>query len=192
MDGQRGQGEGHEHLEGAALERPFLDPVDLEDRQKQCQVKEVAHEQAQAAPARFRLAWIKPVSVREPGLSVSVSAREDTAGAAPVWVVVATELRVSVPMGPPPSPGSSDPRVVARDCHDPAAWPATAPANGQPYAFPEPIAAGQPVHSFKSFSRQRAGLDGSSDQDGRTPDVGMLDVARQSSESAGAGSSVNR
>ena len=56
---QHGQGERYEHLEGAALERPFLDPVDLEDRQQECQVDEVAQERPETATAGFWLARIE-------------------------------------------------------------------------------------------------------------------------------------
>ena len=44
VQGQRQQSQGHQHLERAALERPFLDPVDLEDRQEQGQECKVAQE----------------------------------------------------------------------------------------------------------------------------------------------------
>ncbi len=103
VEGQRSQGERHQHLEGAALERPFLDPVDLEDRQEKCQVNEVAQERPEAATARFGLARIeariRPLSrllgCFRPGQILLVQC--------PSRPRLATELRVSAPMGPPPS-----------------------------------------------------------------------------------------
>ena len=59
VDGQRGQGEGHEHLKGVALKCSFLDAVNLEDRQEQGQVHEVAQERLQAAPAGFGFALVE-------------------------------------------------------------------------------------------------------------------------------------
>ena len=119
MDGERGQGEGHEHLEGAALERPFLDPVDLEDRQEQCQVDEIAQEQPQAAPARFGLTGIEArclARARAPGCFRST---EDTAGAAAAWA----SMRPSFAFPPPwvrPLSRLIRSTGVARDCRDSA------------------------------------------------------------------------
>ena len=110
VQGQRDQGERHQHLEGAALEGAFLDPVDLEDRQQECQVDEVAQERPEAAPARFGLARIETRTrprARAPGL-LSADGRYCWCSAR--FGLGATELRVSAPMGPPPL-GSSDPRA---------------------------------------------------------------------------------
>ena len=54
VDGQGGQREGHQHLEGAAL-----DPVHLEDGQEQSEVRQDRQELAEVAPAGLGLAGIE-------------------------------------------------------------------------------------------------------------------------------------
>ena len=104
VKGQRGQGERHEHLERAALKRSFLDPVDLEDRQEECQVNEVAQERPQAAPARFGLTVDRvPLPARARALGL-FSATGRYCWCSARLGLDATELRVSAPMGPPPLP----------------------------------------------------------------------------------------
>ena len=88
--GKRQQGEGHQGLESAALKGTFLEPIDLEDRQEQRQVREVEQERPEAAAARLGLARIeaRPDSGcgQSPGCRGAGRIREQTADAAPASV----------------------------------------------------------------------------------------------------------
>ena len=204
VHGQRQQGERHQHLEGAALEGAFLDAVDLEDGQKQAQKRQVAQERPEAAAAGFGLAWIE--TLPRPLLGALVCRRRrqvllvqcplrlrcDRAsslcphGSAPSRLIRSTGVALFATVGPVPPAGPSDRGLWNRaDC----TFPEPLPAGLQ---VTEPLPAGTPGSRFRSNSRQRAGLDGTSAQDGGRPEVGCCAWRLLHWETAGAGSSVNR
>ena len=112
------KGQRYKHLEGAALECAFLDPVDLEDRHEECQVNEVAQERPQAAPARFGLARVQAAIRPCPGSWVVFGHGRYCWCSARLGLVT-TEFCVSAPMGPPPSRLNRS-TGVASNCRDSA------------------------------------------------------------------------
>ena len=190
VERQRGEGERHEHLKGAALKCSFLDPVDLEDRQEERQVNEVAQEQPQAAPAGLGLARIKARVGPVPG-SRAVFGHGRYCWWSARSGPCATELRVSAPMGAPPLPAHP---IHGRRAVMPRFGRLTRASScrGQTARFPSRSQPVQPASYSNPLSGQRAGhrrLERSGWQDARR---GGLEVASGSIESAGPGSSVNR